>query len=108
MKKENEIIILPHLATKHPSLPNLLREIMYELIDAEKKFPDFPSNKTIGAAIVCEEAGELIKACLEFENENKDGKIKGRTEAEYKDIIREEAIQTAAMAMRFLLNFNLE
>ena len=65
--------------------------IAEELGKAEEKFPGFPEDPIHAAAVVMEEAGELVRASLQ------------ETYA-YGNNMQEEAIQTAAMAIRFLLN----
>lgn len=72
---------------------NLMSEIFIELAYAEKKFPRWPESVVEQAAIVCEESGELIRAALQLKYEG--GNV---------DDCRKEAIQTAAMAIRFLKN----
>ena len=66
-------------------------EIREELGRAEAKFPLWPVDAIHGAAIVAEEAGEVVKAALHFSYDS--GHI---------DDLRSELIQTAAMAIRFL------
>jgi NTP pyrophosphatase (non-canonical NTP hydrolase) len=63
-----------------------------ELRKAEAKFPGWPEDPVHGAAIVAEEAGELVKAALDFYY----GRSKWIRQME------KEAAQTAAMALRFL------
>ena len=70
-----------------------LAQIFSEIDRAEKLHPDWPSNPIHQAAIVTEEAGELLQASLNH-NEHKGSK---------KAIIT-EAIHTAASALRFLKN----
>lgn len=72
---------------------NLMSEIFIELVYATKKFPTWPDNIIEQAAIVCEESGELIRAALQVKYEA--GDIED---------CRKEAIQTAAMCIRFLKN----
>jgi hypothetical protein len=67
--------------------------IAVELEKAARKFPTWPVRGTDAAAIVAEECGELQQAVLQATYEG------GSVEA-----VRKEAIQTAAMAMQFLLN----
>lgn len=76
-------------------------EIELELRKAKKKHPNWPDHPAAQAGIVSEEAGELMKAALQWKYE--------RGEAEdqqivQKDAMKQEAIQTAAMAIRFLEN----
>lgn len=70
-----------------------LAQIFSEIDRAEKLHPDWPTNPIHQAAIVTEEAGELLQASLNH-NEHKGSK---------KAIIM-EAIHTAASALRFLKN----
>ena len=63
-----------------------------ELTRAIEKFPAFPSDPIHAAAIVAEESGELVQACLQVTYE-------GGTWAD----VRKEAVHTAAMALRFLV-----
>jgi len=74
----------------------ILLMIADELEKAKKKFPEWPKDIIHQAAIVGEESGELIQACLQNQYE------KGP-----KTNCIGEAIQVAAMAIRFLEN-NLE
>lgn len=64
-----------------------------EMDAAVQKHPEYPTDKVHAAAIVSEESGELVRACLQYTYE------KGR----YYDMHR-EAIQTAGACFRFLLN----
>lgn len=74
---------------------NILEEICEELFRAEIKFPYWPDDIIHAAAIVNEESGELIRAAIQFTYE--DGEI---------EEVKTEAIQTAAMCIRFLKNLN--
>ena len=71
---------------------NLLVE---ELGKAEAKFPGFPEDAIHAASIVGEEAGELLKAALQYTYQNGS-----------KTRMVEEAIQAGAMAIRFLMNID--
>jgi NTP pyrophosphatase (non-canonical NTP hydrolase) len=64
-----------------------------ELERAESKFPVFPADPIHAAAILQEEAGELIRAALQFTYEG--GSF---------DAMKNEAVQVGAMALRFLVN----
>lgn len=66
--------------------------ILAELAMANQLHPDWPSDPIHAAAIVAEESGELVRAALQHKYE--DG---------MRVAMRTEAIQTAAMALRFLL-----
>jgi len=67
--------------------------ICTEVRRAEMKFPGWPTDYIHAAAIVQEECGELVQSCNDYEN-NRHHDI---------NVLRTEAIHTAAMAMRFLL-----
>ena len=69
--------------------------IIAELKRAERKFPGFPTDPVHAAAIVVEEAGELQQAALQFTYEG------GSFGAMYA-----EAMQTGAMALRFMMNIH--
>jgi hypothetical protein len=70
-----------------------LLKIADELTKAMNKHTYWPQDNVIhAAAIVAEESGELIRAALQFEYEEGDG-----------DATLKEAIQTGAMAVRFLI-----
>lgn len=71
----------------------IVKSILDELERAEAKFPHWPESVVEQAAIVCEESGELIRAALQLKYEG------GNVED-----CRKEAIQTAAMCIRFLKN----
>jgi NTP pyrophosphatase (non-canonical NTP hydrolase) len=70
--------------------------IFAELKKAEDKFPGWPDDPVHGAAILVEEAGELVKASLDFYYGRHDGI----------DQLEKEAAQTGAMAIRFLLGLH--
>ena len=74
-----------------------LAQIFSEVERAEKLHPDWPTNPIHQAAIVTEEAGELLQASLNH-NEHRGSK---------KAMIT-EAIHTAASVIRFLKNINEE
>lgn len=68
--------------------------ICYELKKAMERYPEWPKVDFVhSAAIVNEESGELIRAALQY-----------RYEAGPSMNMEKEAIQTGAMAIRFLLN----
>lgn len=69
-----------------------LKKITEELLRARKLHPSWPEDSIHQAAIVQEEAGELIRAALQHEFDDAT-----------KHPMETEAIQTAAMALRFIL-----
>jgi hypothetical protein len=69
-----------------------MMQIAAEVERARAKHPSWPANDTLfAAAIVAEESGELMRAAVQHKGEG------GSLEA-----CDEEAIQTAAVAIRFL------
>ena len=74
----------------------VLRDIVDELGRARSKFPTWPDDPLHAAAVVNEEAGELTRAVLKWVYEG------GNAED-----VKREAVQTAAMAVRFLVNISL-
>jgi NTP pyrophosphatase (non-canonical NTP hydrolase) len=63
---------------------------------ATAKWPDWPSDPLHAAAIPAEELGELQKAILQLTYEDEGGS----------DRIREEALDLAAAAIRFLISID--
>lgn len=84
---------MSRLTDKEKVLNDVIDDILQELERAEKKFPVFPVDKIHAVSIMNEEAGEAIQAALNFHYLN--GDIND---------IRKELIQTAAMAIRNLIN----
>jgi len=78
-----------------PESVTLVSDVIQEVFKAAVKFPEWPTRGTDAAAIVGEESGELQQAVLQATYEG------GSIEA-----VRKEAIQTAAMAIQFLLNLS--
>lgn len=68
-----------------------------ELMRAQEKFPTWPVDPLHACAVLGEEFGELTKAVLEAIYEPK--------KSSYDDV-RAEAVQTIAMALRFLANLD--
>lgn len=75
------------------NLETTVNEIAKELVRAEKKFPTWPTDPNLAISIINEEVGELTRAGLHYSFDH------GRK----KDMIN-EAIQTAAMAIQFIMN----
>jgi len=76
-------------------LNDITKAINEEMERAKTKFPWWPKDQIHAAAIVAEEAGELLQATLQCKYEN--GSI---------EKIKKEAIQTLTMAIRFLENLS--
>lgn len=85
---------ISNFTTSHDDkIQDAIISILKELSKAERKHPNWPKDVIHQAAVVAEESGELTRASLQFVYE--DGEIQN---------LRTEAIQTAAMAIRFLIN----
>ncbi len=89
--KDRDVVL--EEAALHP----VLVEIMAEVEKATRKFPTWPTRLIDAGNVVSEEAGELAKACLQVTYE---------PHKETLDGVRIEAIQTAAMAFRFLCSMD--
>lgn len=77
-------------------MTDLMQEVEAELQRAVAKFPTWPTDPFHALAVLGEEYGELTKAVLQHTYEPH----KGVTPAD----IRTEAIQTAAMALRWAMS----
>ncbi len=78
----------------------ILQEIEAELARAVAKFPTWPTSPFDAKTVISEEYGELSKAILQHVHEPH----KGVTRAD----IREEALQTAAMCVRFVISLDAD
>ena len=74
------------------SLLEFQGEIFSEIIKAEKKFPWWPEDIIHAVAILQEECGELVKACLQSYYQH--GDI---------EEVKKELVQTGAMVFRFAI-----
>jgi NTP pyrophosphatase (non-canonical NTP hydrolase) len=75
----------------------VLGEIQAEVERAMRKFPRWPTDPIHAAAVIAEECGELQKAVLEAVYEPYKGS---------RPNIRTEAVQTAAMCLRFIASLD--
>lgn len=75
--------------------------IELELRRAKKAWPNWPDHPAAQAGIVCEEAGELMKASLQWKYQRDENDYVQKKQIQH---MREEAIQTAVTAIRFLEN----
>jgi hypothetical protein len=73
----------------------IVGEIHDEISSAEAKYPDWPDDPIHGVAIMAEESGEAVRACLNMV-------YHGADRAEY----RKELVQTAAMAIRAIIGLD--
>jgi hypothetical protein len=79
------------------SLDEVLSEVLQELTRAQRKFPTWPTDPLHALSVLGEEFGELTKEALQLVYEPY------KTNQER---VHEEAVQTAAMAIRFLLSLD--
>jgi hypothetical protein len=75
----------------------ILAPVLAELERATAKFPTWPTDPLHAVCVLGEEFGELQKAVLQHTYE---------PHKSNRNDVREEAIQTAAMALRFLLSID--
>lgn len=80
----------------------ILEEVLKELKRAKKKHPRWYDHPAAQAGVVMEEAGELIRACMIWKYERASHGSKEYNQQV--NAMRMEAIQTAAMAIRFIEN----
>ena len=73
--------------------------IELEMRSAKKKHPHWPYHPAAQCGVIVEEVGELMQACLDQKFEP--GKLGA---AAHKTRIKEEAVQVAVTAIRFLEN----
>jgi len=80
---------------------NAIELLLAELNRAERLHPQWPADEVHAAAVVAEEAGELVQAAL-----NHHYWKPGMPDCYFNDPakMRTEAIHTGAMALRFLIN----
>ena len=77
----------------------IIADILREIERAEEKWPGFPTDPVHAAAVVAEEAGELVQAALRATYES----AAGTADAINEELMMQEATHTAATAVRFLL-----
>jgi sirohydrochlorin ferrochelatase len=77
----------------------ILDDILKEVKRAKKKHPRWPDHVVARAAIVSEEAGELVRAALLYKYERESSPEDQKQQI---DDMKKEAIQTAATCIRFL------
>lgn len=80
-----------------PRSSDMISAVYNELTLALEKFPTWPTDPLHALAVLGEEYGELTKDVLQMTYEP------GKTNAEN---VRKEAIQTAAMALRFVASLD--
>jgi NTP pyrophosphatase (non-canonical NTP hydrolase) len=88
----DHVLRTPHVA------PGEFSEVFAEIERAVAKFPTWPTDPLHAVAIIGEEAGELVKAVLQAVYE---------PHKSTPEDVREEVVQTAAMALRFLLSLSV-
>lgn len=78
-------------------MTDIIGEILNEVAKATNKFPTWPTRALDAVAVLNEEVGELNKEVLQMTYEPH------KTD---KEKIRREAIQAAAMSIRFLMSLD--
>lgn len=78
-------------------MTGIIEEVLHELKRAQDKHPTWPTDPLHAVAILGEELGELTQAVLQATYEPHKS-----TPAD----VRTEAVQTAAMALRFLVSLD--
>jgi len=76
---------------------DVIQEVINEVQRATEKFPTWPTDPIHAMAVLGEEYGELNKAILQSVYEPHKSNLKD---------VRDEAVQTAAMAIRFLMSLD--
>ena len=84
-------------SAREDALTAAARDVLAEVEKATAKFPTWPTRLIDAGNVVSEEAGELAKACLQVTYEPHKETLSG---------VRMEAIQTAAMCLRFLASMD--
>lgn len=87
---------LRELLDVRPELAPILLDITLEELRAESLWPDWPTDAVHAAAVLVEEPGEALKEANNFRLSGGDEK--------YREAMHKEAVQSGAMALRFLLN----
>lgn len=96
--KQYEFIFAAGLAfARHQPDAEPVSEVLLELKYAMEKFPTWPVDPLHAVAVLGEEFGELTKAVLQHTYEPKKSSLSD---------VRMEAIQTAAMALRFIMSLD--
>lgn len=86
---EEKVMVSIH----HSNAVSLCQEILDELERSENIHPNWPTDPVHAGAILAEEAGEVVKAINNVVTKHKE-------DSDY----RTEAVQCAAMCIRFLKN----
>jgi NTP pyrophosphatase (non-canonical NTP hydrolase) len=79
------------------TMEDILKAVLAEVERAQGLHPDWPTDPLHALAVLGEEFGELTQSVLQATYEQ---------EKSTSEHVRVEAIQTAAMALRFLLSLN--
>lgn len=75
-----------------------------EIRESKKKHPNWPDHVCGQAGIVCEEAGELMRAAVNYKyQKSKDACYRKQQQEE----LKKEALHTAVTAIRFLENIKI-
>ncbi len=75
----------------------VFEEVRIEMDAAVRKFPTWPTDPLHACSVLDEEVGELKKECLQLCYE---------PHKSSREAVRKEAVQAAAMALRFLMSLD--
>lgn len=89
------------IKTINTDVNQLAELIIQELLAARGRYPDHPDHPVLSVAICVEEAGEALKIANNLYWQHKEYKL---SNVDQVIELRKELIQTAAMAMRALLD----
>lgn len=81
--------------TRHGRIADAVKEMLDELEHAEAAHPDWPTEPLHAGAILAEEAGECLRDCVSYDETGREVLLASMSQ---------EAVQTGAMAIRFLIN----
>jgi hypothetical protein len=93
------------VTSKEIAIEHIVESIVHEIGEAEREHPEWPVDPIHAAGIIVEEAGELMRECLQVTYEMPEKPAATEISIKWEQMAH-EATQTAAMALRFLLMFN--
>ncbi|QYW03691.1 hypothetical protein pEaSNUABM14_00048 [Erwinia phage pEa_SNUABM_14] len=95
MQKHCQTNFFKHKQTRNGRVGIAVDSMIRELSYAEAQHPNWPTEPLHAGAILAEEAGECLRDCVSYDETGRDDLLAS---------MAEEAVQTGAMAIRFLIN----
>jgi hypothetical protein len=86
-------VLVSTILTELPEVAPAVAVVLQEFLRARQKHPDWPTDPIHAVNIITEEVGELAMAANDFYWQGRGG-------------MADEAIQSGAMSIRFLLHLN--